>query len=171
MVVQPLCETKKYKIKKKMQQHSHNISYNPYAEMQRSSLKILQNYDIEKAVGHTERRSFQHPFCVCADEHNICAVAVNGICMGKSCSFVSGRFLLTNVDLLWANFFDFSIFNYTGVKTLFMCPLIYLVFHPPPFRIYSWLRSGGILTDCCELNSLGLKPGLARKALGYAATH
>ena len=134
--------------KNKCQQHSHNISYNPYAEIHRSSLKILQNYDIRKgSVSHRETFLLAF-FCVCADEHNICAVAVNGICMGKSCSLISGRYLLKNVDLLWANFFDFNIFHYTGVKTLFMCPLIYLVFHPPPFRICTWPRSSGIFPDC-----------------------
>ena len=81
--------------KNKCQQHSHNISYNPYAEIHRSSLKIIQNYYIRKGSGSHRETFLLAFFCACADEHNTCAVAVNGICMGKSCALVSGRFLLT----------------------------------------------------------------------------
>ena len=147
--------------------------------MQRSSLKILQNYDIWQGSGAQRQTSLLASlFCMCWLT-NICAVAVNGICMGKSCPHASGSFLLTNVDLLWANFFYFIYFHYRGMKNLFVCPPIYLVFHPPPFRIctvpFTWLRCGGILPNCCELNcgvacSRGMTSGLAGMAMGYAAT-
>jgi hypothetical protein len=37
--------------------------------------------------------------------------------MGKSFPDASGSFLLTNVDLLWANFFYFISFHYTGMES------------------------------------------------------
>ena len=132
MFLQLLCQTKKYRILKIKVSNNHTL----YLTTLRMNLhsKFCRITIFDKAVRHTQRRPFQHPFCVCADEHNICAVAVNGISMGKSCPHASGSLLLTNVDLLWESFFYFISFHYTGTKSLFMCLPIDFAFHPPPIR-------------------------------------
>jgi hypothetical protein len=153
MVVQLLCQAKKHEILKIKIVNNHIVSLTTL----RLNCTDL-NYDIWQGSGaHIHRSPVYHPFlCICW-RTNICAVAVSGIYIGKSCPDASGSFILTNFDLLRGNVFYFSSVRYTGMKSLFVCPPIYPIFHPPPLRIctfpFTLLKFAGILPDSCELIS------------------
>jgi hypothetical protein len=50
------------------------------------------------------QRSCYRLFCVCADEHKICAVALDGVGFEKCHSVVLGIFLMTAIELLYVTF-------------------------------------------------------------------
>ena len=143
--------------------------------MQRYSLKILQKCDIRQgSEAHSETSLLASLLCMCWRTKIYCWCEFYLYGQVHTPHAVSYWRMST---FFWANFFYFISFHHTGVKNLFVCPPIYLVFHPPPLRIctvpFTWLRCGGILPNCCELNSalecsLGLMSSLTGKALGYA---
>ena len=50
------------------------------------------------------QRSFLRLLCVYADKHNICAVAVNVVGLGKCRPVVAGIFLMTTIEPLCVTF-------------------------------------------------------------------
>jgi hypothetical protein len=133
----------------------------------------------EKAVEHTERRPVYHPFlCVCW-RTKICAVAVYGICMGKSCPDALGSFLLTNVDIFLGAFLLLHYFPLHRNEKLICVSTNLSHFSSTTFQNLHlsihlakvWCSFARLCELICAVEcSRGMRSGLAGKALGYAET-
>jgi len=140
-----------------------------------SSLNIFQNYDIRQGNGaHRETSPITSLFVFVLTNKDLCRCC-EWYLYGKVISRCFRQFPTDECRPFCANFFYFIIFHYTGMKCLFVCPPIYLIFHPSPLRSYNFpitlLRSGGILPNFCQLISAvecsrGMRSSLAGNEVG-----